>query len=307
MNGQSAVLEKGEVLHHGVNGKTAEYAGETYYNLPPVKHSAYRWAIGTSFFALGTGGASQILSAVLDFVDGEENSSLVRTGRYVALAGALIAPALYIEELGAPRKWYNMLRIFRPTSLMSMGGVWALTAFGTSSGMAAAGQFSKDMGYVKAGSLIGRVSGVPGAFTGAFMSVYMGTELEETSTPFWSDVSPFLSPIFGLGNASNAIAVMELTAQTNRAAERTLRRLGTLALLTEAGEVLLLQRINAKRKNRPDRFPLSLLRLIGGVKVASLLLHGAGLFGASRLRRLYPFASLATLAAGYLLPNVILL
>ena len=53
-----------------------------------------------------------------------------RVARKVALGALVPSPPLLIIDLGRPERFYNMLRIFKPRSPMSMGA-WALTAFGS--------------------------------------------------------------------------------------------------------------------------------------------------------------------------------
>src|SRR5437868_3475756 len=115
------------------------YAGQTYYDQPATKAADYGWLVSSYFFIGGLSAASQFIATVADFSDQAEARPAVRAGRYLALAGSLVCPVLLIADLHTPRRWYNMLRIFRPTSAMSIGA-WALTVFGSLSGLVAVGQ-----------------------------------------------------------------------------------------------------------------------------------------------------------------------
>jgi formate-dependent nitrite reductase membrane component NrfD len=128
-------------------------APTTYYGLPAVKASHYRFLISTYFFVGGLAGASQLIAQIVDSFGGSQDRPLVRAGRYIALLGALASPALLIKDLHTPSRWYNMLRIFRPTSPMSIGS-WTLAAFGTCSGLAAFGLVLDDV-------LVGRLACLP--------------------------------------------------------------------------------------------------------------------------------------------------
>lgn len=309
------VKEEGEttaVSHEGAGHEFA--AAETYYRVPAVKRSTYNWMIAASYFSIGTAGASQFLSAILDLSNVHGRDPLVRTGRYAALAGSLITPALYTADLGVSRKWYNMLRIYRSTSLMSVGGAWLLTAFGSTSGATAAGQLLKDLGYEKTGRAISGMFAVPASLLGGFMSVYMGTELEETSTPLWAEVSPLLAPLFAVNNASSALALFELAGDVNDASGESLRPLRFLSLLTETAGIIQLRRIELRwtrsaRASALYRTRYDLLYRTGLVtlgKALGLVIRAGELFGGARWRRFRPFASLASLATGYALPTIIL-
>ena len=117
------------------------YEGETYYRVPPIKPGPYRWAIIFYFFIGGIASAAQFIATIADLFGGAGMTRRsCRAGRYLALVGALISPVLLIADLHKRERWYNMLRIYRSTSAMSVGA-WALSLFGAFSGLTAAGQF----------------------------------------------------------------------------------------------------------------------------------------------------------------------
>ena len=60
-------------------------------------------------------------------------------------AGSVVGAALLIIDLHTPTRFYNMLRIFRPTSPMSIGS-YVLTSFGALSALLAAAQLRHDLG-----------------------------------------------------------------------------------------------------------------------------------------------------------------
>src|SRR5438105_3272399 len=63
---------------------------------------------------------------------------LARQSRFVTLGALGVSTALLIKDLGRPERFYNMMRVLKPTSPMSIGS-WVLGAFGTA---AAAGTAS---------------------------------------------------------------------------------------------------------------------------------------------------------------------
>jgi hypothetical protein len=119
--------------------KLRAYDGETYYNRPALKPSPYGQLIASYFFVGGPAGAAQLIAGIADVCGRDDDQPVVRAGRYLGLAGILLSPVLLIADLRTPRRWYNMLRIFRRTSAMSIGA-WTLTGFGLLSGVAAAAQ-----------------------------------------------------------------------------------------------------------------------------------------------------------------------
>src|SRR3954453_8636143 len=88
----------------------------TYYDLPSVKQSFYGWKVSTYILIAGIAGSSQILATMGEFTDREGYGGVIRNGRYVALAGTVVGSVLLIVDLHTPARFYNMLRIFRPTS-----------------------------------------------------------------------------------------------------------------------------------------------------------------------------------------------
>src|SRR5690242_13779555 len=139
---------------------TAPYAGPTYYDLPATKPAPYGWLVSLYFFVGGLAAAAQFIATVADWLDAEEAQPAVRAGRYLALGGALLSPVLLIADLHTPRRWYNMLRIFRPTSAMSIGA-WALAAFGSLSGVVALGQALHDAWHWRPAAWLARAASLP--------------------------------------------------------------------------------------------------------------------------------------------------
>ncbi len=207
----------------------ATYDGPTYYDMPALKHSHYRWLTAVSFFAEGIGGFAQITATLADLIGGGKDRSLVRAGRYLALAGSSISPGTLISALHTRKRWYNMLRIFRPTSPMSIG-VWSLSGLGLLSGAAAAGQLAEDLGWQKTGRGLARAAGIPAAVAGGVVSAYTGTELEETQMPLWVSAYPLMSPLLASVAACNGFAALSLMPVSKDAA----RRLDTMAMTAES-------------------------------------------------------------------------
>src|SRR5579862_1713482 len=146
----------------------------TYYGRPAIKPSHYKWLISAYLFTGGLAGASQIIAAVADLFGRPRDHSVVRVGRYVALLGSLASPVFLINDLQSPKRFYNMMRIFRPTSPMSLGS-WTLAAFGTLSGLTALGQAVEDVTGLAAGRWLARAASLPAAAAGAVMSCYTGS------------------------------------------------------------------------------------------------------------------------------------
>src|SRR5215218_5031509 len=115
---------RGEVL------TVPEEEVRNYYGRPVIKEPTWTWEIPWYFFFGGLAGASSVLSLSARATG---NDALARRALLVSLGGATVSPVLLIMDLGRPERFYNMLRVIKPTSPMSLG-TWVLSAFGTSTG-----------------------------------------------------------------------------------------------------------------------------------------------------------------------------
>ena len=214
------------------------YAGQTYYDRPAIKPSHYRWLIASYLFTGGIAGASQIVATVADLFGKHGDRGLVRGGRYVALLGAALSPVFLIGDLHTPKRFYNMLRIFRPTSPMSIGS-WTLAAFGTLSGLAAAGQLLEDLTGARLGRWAARLAGLPAAGAGMVMSCYTGSLLSATSVPFWASAYRLLPSLFGASAMSTGAAATSLAMDKAGVSEEAHASLEKIALVASATELAL--------------------------------------------------------------------
>ena len=115
--------EKSPVTGRGVDvagGPIPRKAG--YYGQPVVKPPVWTWEIPVYFFVGGLGGMSALIAvAALLF----RNFDVARTAMWIAAIVSVLSPVLLILDLGRPRLFINMLRVFKPQSVMSMGA-WIL-------------------------------------------------------------------------------------------------------------------------------------------------------------------------------------
>jgi formate-dependent nitrite reductase membrane component NrfD len=286
------------------------YQGETYYGLPQVKPSYYGGYVVFYFFIGGLASAAQFLSTVIDFLGRREDRPVTRAGRYLALAGALASPPLLIADLHTPQRWYNMLRIYRSTSPMSIGS-WALTSFGLFSGLTAVGQAVSDLFGWKIGAWAARLTSLPAALAGGVVSIYTGTLLAATSNPLWSSAFPFLSSLFASSAASTATAALTLStaASTPPATRRRLTWFAWISGLVELVYALLVDRKLRRRQMAGylDRHPIPAAWHVGvlGLGIlAPLAVHTVELVRGRESRRLSTLAALLTLLGGLLLRAV---
>jgi protein NrfD len=289
------------------------YQGESYYSQPAIKSSHYGQLVASYLFVGGLAGASQIIATIAELCGRDENRSVVRGGRYLALAGALASPLFLIADLRTPERWYNMLRIFRRTSTMSIGA-WSLATFGAMSALTAAAQMLEDrLGNVFYRRLA-RYFALPAAATGAVISTYTGTLLSATSTPLWAGADRILPALFGTSATATSIAALSLAEQLKQQQTNATRRLERLALMAAGTELLLSSALDwqwdKKNLGKPlKREPIATAYRAGykGVGlITPMIIHGLGMLTGRRSRTWSAMAALATLAGGYILRSVVL-
>jgi formate-dependent nitrite reductase membrane component NrfD len=274
------------------------YVGPTYYDRPVVKRPTYRWLIAGYFFVGGLAGAAGLLATVADLARADRR--LVRAGRYVAAAGALASPALLVADLHTRWRWYNMLRIFRLTSPMSIGS-WTLAAFGATSTAAAA---AERVGAVR----VARAAGIPAAALGAVMSVYTAVLASATSVPLWAAAPRVLPPLFGASATSTALAALTLATSTRNGApaRSALGRLGMAVSALELALAFALRR-TLRQRGVGDALlhgPLARVHEVGAIGIGTLVplgVHAATVLTGRPARRASLAAALATLVGGFVL------
>lgn len=175
------------------------YRGETYYGRPALKPPHYGWLVVAYLFTGGIAGAAQVIAAAA----GGRRAG--RVARAIALAGVAASPALLIADLHHRSRWYNMLRIARPSSPMSLGS-WTLGALGGLSALGVLADLARS-------APLRRAVAPPAAVAGAVLSVYTGSLFASTATPLWSSVPRWLPVLFGASAMSTASAALELAGE----------------------------------------------------------------------------------------------
>ena len=283
----------------------ADQLTPTYYDRPVVKASEWSWLIATYFFVGGLAGAAQVIATIVDMLGHERDRELVKAGRYLAVLGAMASPLLLLADLKTPSRWYNMLRIFRGTSPMSIGS-WTLFVFGTSSGLCAVAQLATDTLGLRSARIIARWSSIPAALAGALLATYTGSLLSATSTPLWAAAHRWLPALFGTSATATASAALTLALRPDHP-HSTLRRLEGLAFLTSIIELMLTRKVEAEWARSdldgPLQQPPLQLAYKGGVVglgiATPLLVHLLQLLTGREMRSASTVASLAALAGGF--------
>ncbi|CAN5661425.1 polysulfide reductase NrfD [soil metagenome] len=202
---------------------------ESYYGKPILKKPTWsELDIAGYLFLGGLAGGSSVLAAGAELTGRPQLARNAKLAALAAISGSLVA---LIHDLGRPARFVNMLRVFKPSSPMSMG-TWILTAYGPQAGIAAVtsvtGLFPRT----------GRVATLGAALLGPAVASYTAALIADTAVPAWHDAHRELPFVF-VGSAASAAGGFAVL--TTRAAEagpaRRVLVVGTVAELA-ASEVM---------------------------------------------------------------------
>src|SRR5215208_6447192 len=104
-----------------------EREGRDYYGIAPIKEHTWTWEVPVYFWLGGIGAGAHVVSTIARFL-GSDDRAFLRASRYTTLLTMVLSPVLLIMDLGRPERFYNMLRIVKWRSAMSLVPMWARNA-----------------------------------------------------------------------------------------------------------------------------------------------------------------------------------
>ena len=197
---------------------------ETYYGLPLLKEHVWKAAVPAYFYVGGLAGASAALGAAATWSGSPFLRGLIGKTRLIAAGGAMVSAALLIEDLGRPSRFFNMLRVFRPTSPMSVGS-WLLAGFGALSTTAALLRGRRAGAIGDAAALGAGMLGVP-------LAGYTAVLLSSTAVPVWQGARTWLPPLFMASAVTSAACALDF-CELNALERRAVRRFGIAGKMAE--------------------------------------------------------------------------
>ncbi|WP_431239767.1 NrfD/PsrC family molybdoenzyme membrane anchor subunit [Mycolicibacterium aichiense] len=197
---------------------------ESYYGRPILNGPT--WSpldIAGYLFLGGLAGGSSVLAAGADLTGRRGLAIPAKIGALLAILTSLVA---LVHDLGRPARFANMLRVFKPSSPMSVGS-WVLTAYGPQAGIAAAcavtGLFPRT----------GRVATVGAGLLGPVVASYTAALIADTAVPAWHEAHREMPFVF-VGSAAAAAGGLGMVAAPLREAGPARRAviIGSVAELT---------------------------------------------------------------------------
>lgn len=269
----------------------------SYYGRAVVKKPVWKELdIGGYLFTGGIAGGTALLAAGAELTG---RSRLRRVMRLTSMSALGVSGVALVHDLGRPDRFYNMLRVFKPTSPMSVGS-WLLSAFALPVGIGFAAEVpqlvpSPVRPLVR---LLSRPAAMSAGLLGSGVATYTAVLICDTSVPAWHAAYPEMPFVFA-GSALSGSAGVAL-ALAPRVENAPARR---LAILGSALELAASQRIEHRLglvgepyRTHPSgrKMKLAKAMTLGGVVTSTLLarrsraaalLAGAALVAASALTR----------------------
>lgn len=181
----------------------------SYYGQPIIKEPTWKVPDVPAYLYLGGLAGASSSMAVLADLTGREHLS--RVGHLAAAAGSTASVVALIHDLGRPARFLNMLRVFKPTSPLSVGS-WILAPFSSLTGAAAAVELTGRL------PLAGRLASIAAGVLAPAMTTYTAVLLSDTAVPGWHEVYRELPFVFAGSAVSSAGAVGMLAAPRAEAA-----------------------------------------------------------------------------------------
>jgi len=220
-----------------------------YYDVSFLKPPVWKWEIASYFFFGGLSGGAYLIGQMAEHFGQREHEDIAKLASYVSMGALLPCPPLLIKDLGDPKRFHHMLRVWKPTTPMNLGS-WTLTAFGGAATLFALRQWAMDRSETgrplldvlaaiirAADTPIEAITGIAGIPLAMLFSGYTGVLISCTANPLWCK-NPWLGPLFtasGVSAAAGAIS-LALTAaghDPDGPAHRVIEQIDTAATVGE--------------------------------------------------------------------------
>jgi Polysulphide reductase, NrfD len=174
----------------------------SYYGRPVIKEPVWRKPDVPGYLFLGgLAGASSALAVGAELSGYREVARVAKTGAVGAISLSAVA---LVHDLGRPERFLSMLRVFKPSSPMSVGS-WLLAGYGPVAGLAAASDLTGL--FPRAG----RVATAGAGLLGPAIATYTAALICDTAVPAWHEGHREMPYVFA-GSAASAAGGLGLLA-----------------------------------------------------------------------------------------------
>ena len=175
----------------------------SYYGRPVIKEPVWGApdVAGYLFFG-GLAGASSVLAAGAHLSGYRE---LARVAKLGALGAISLSAAALVHDLGRPARFAHMLRVFKPSSPMSVGS-WLLAGYGPVAGAAAVSEVTGILPGAGTAATLGA------GLLGPAIATYTAALICDTAVPAWHAGYREMPYVFA-GSAASAAGGLGLLAR----------------------------------------------------------------------------------------------
>ncbi len=263
---------------------------QSYYGVPVINKPVWQAPdIPGYFFLGGLAGASSVVAAAAQL---SGRPALARISKVASTLAVGLSGVALMHDLGRPARFFNMLRVLKPSSPMNVGS-WLLAAYAP---MSAAASVSAVTGRL---ARPGALATAGAAALGPGVATYTAALVSNTAVPAWHDGYRQMPFLFAASAVSSAAGLGLAAAPLHETAP--IRRLGIGAALAELGLMQLMKRAMGEvgeafsESEKGHRYELAANAVTGaGICVAALggrrsrlgsALGGAAIMAGSALTR----------------------
>jgi formate-dependent nitrite reductase membrane component NrfD len=211
----------------------------TYYDKPAIKPPDWSWAVPAYFFVGGAGGAAMTMAFASQVIAGKKLRRFDEHCRWIGAVCGGLGSALLVYDLGRPMRFLAMLRVFRPTSPMSLGS-WVLA--GATPLSAGSALFTMSRGRLREAS---HAMGIGAGLLGMPLATYTAVLISTSAVPVWAGSRRSLPLLFGASSMATLGAIYDLLPM-DRAERRITDRFGLAGRIAELAAGVAVEREAAK-------------------------------------------------------------
>lgn len=231
---------------HSAPDPQATHGEPSYYDVPILQKPVWKWQIATYFYLGGLSAGAYILGRAAERAGGPKYEKLAKVASLVALAAIIPCPGLLIWDLGDPKRFHHMLRVWKPSTPMNLGS-WAITAYGghvafdvlrqwfISRGEKISARDRNQLRKLMRGGTLMLIHDAAGVPLSLIVASYTGVLLSCTSNPLWCKNNS-LAPLFAASSLSTGAEAVSLAmdwGDVSPTGQKILQHVDTIAHVAE--------------------------------------------------------------------------